>query len=70
MCNQRKKKTIFTPHTEMHTKLSPALHLANLTIFYPPDSCLQAKTKAGSTSDSLNTEVVRQHGCYTTGLFC
>ena len=34
MCNQRRKKkleTTFTPHTEMHTKLSFALHLADLT---------------------------------------
>jgi hypothetical protein len=28
----KKLWTIFTPHTEMHTKLSLALHLANLTI--------------------------------------
>ena len=25
---------------------------------YPTDSCLQAKTQTGSTSDALNTEVV------------
>jgi hypothetical protein len=30
-----------------------ALNLANLTIFFPPDSCLQAKIKAGSTIDSV-----------------
>ena len=31
-CATRGKKTTFTPHTETHTKLSLALHLANLTI--------------------------------------
>ena len=36
----------------------------------PPDSFLQTKTKAGSTSDSLNMDVVRQRGCCATELFC
>jgi hypothetical protein len=42
-------------HTETNLKLSLALHLENLTIIL----ALKAKIKAGSTSDSLNTEVVR-----------
>jgi hypothetical protein len=33
MSNQREKNSsTFTPHTEMHTKLSTTLHFANLTI--------------------------------------
>ena len=35
----------------MRTKLSLAVHLVNPTT--TPDSCLQAKIKAGSTSDSV-----------------
>ena len=34
--NQRKKQIKTTPHTEKHTKLSHALHLANLTIIISP----------------------------------
>ena len=30
----KKLSTTFTPHTEMHTKLSPAIHLANLIPAY------------------------------------
>ena len=54
----------------MHTKLSLALHLANLTIILTSRFRLQVKTKARNTSDALNTEVVRWRRCYTTGLFC
>ena len=50
--------TTFTPHIEMHTKLSLALQLANLTIILS-SRFLLTKTTAGSTSDSLSTEVVR-----------
>jgi hypothetical protein len=40
----KKFKITFTGHTEMHTKLSLTLHLANLriTTVYHPDYCLQA----------------------------
>ena len=57
-CATRGKKlyTTLPPHTETLTKLSLALHMANLTIILSSKfSCLQAKTKAGSTSDLLNT---------------
>jgi hypothetical protein len=45
-------------HTQRWIQSStPPSHLANLTIIL--SFGLQTKTKAGSTSDSLNTEVVR-----------
>ena len=45
MCNQRGKKlwTTFISHTEMHTKLSLALHLANLTIILSSSFLLTSK---------------------------
>jgi hypothetical protein len=50
MCNQRREgrgekrfQTTFTPHTEMHTKLSLALHLANLTIILSSRFLLRSK---------------------------
>jgi hypothetical protein len=57
MCNQRGKTLwiTFTPHTEMHTKLSLAPHLGksdhNSILLLP---VYKQKIKAGSTSDSIN----------------
>ena len=53
-------------HTQRRVQSSPS---PSIWQFWPPDSCLQAKTKAGSTSASVK-KVVRWSRWSTTGLFC
>jgi hypothetical protein len=64
---EKKLCTTFTPHKGTHTKLSLALHLANLTIFYPPDSCLQATNYSSDLINKKNGQM-KQMLCYRTVL--
>ena len=72
MCNQKEKNS--RPpllRTQRRVQSSPSPSIWQIwPLLYPPDSCLQAKIKAGSTSDSVYKKVVRWSRCYATGLFC